>query len=78
MAIIALVFMWPTGIPALLNAVKVDSLHSAGDYAGADQASRRARMWSWWSFGLCAGGTFLWLVMMVLVAAAAGTSTVSV
>lgn len=33
------------GIIALVNAVQVSSFYSAGDYAKAERASRRARLW---------------------------------
>ena len=40
------------GIFATVNASKVDSLWSAGDYAGATEAARKAKTWFWWGFGL--------------------------
>lgn len=40
------------GIFATVNASKVDSLWSSGDYFGATEAARKAKTWFWWGFGL--------------------------
>ena len=34
---------WPIGIPAIINASKVNKLWDSGDYAGAQEASKRAK-----------------------------------
>jgi len=41
----------PFGIPAIIFAAKVDGLVSGGDIAGALEASRKAKTWTWISFG---------------------------
>ena len=41
----------PLGIPAIVFAAKVDGLVARGDHAGAREASERAKMWCWISFG---------------------------
>ncbi|HKT89321.1 MAG TPA: CD225/dispanin family protein [Candidatus Sulfotelmatobacter sp.] len=42
----------PTGIAAIVYAAQVNGKLQAGDFAGAQQASRNAKMWCWISFGL--------------------------
>lgn len=44
----------PFGIASIVFASQVDSKYNAGDYAGAKQASDRAKLWMWLSlaFGL--------------------------
>jgi hypothetical protein len=53
----------PFGIPAIVYAGQVNGKLSAGDVAGAQEASRKAQMWCWISFGLGLVGNvigFLW------------------
>lgn len=62
----------PTGIAAIVFAAQVDSKWTAGDYAGAQNASEKAKLWSWVSFGL--GLTFAVLyVLLVGLGAASGS-----
>ena len=42
----------PFGIVAIIFAAQVNGKLSAGDYAGAMQASKQAKMWCWLSFGI--------------------------
>lgn len=42
----------PTGIPAIIYAAQVNTKLQAGDYAGAQESSKNAKMWCWISFGL--------------------------
>jgi len=42
----------PTGIPAIVYAAQVNGKLQAGDLAGAQAASRNAKIWCWVSFGL--------------------------
>src|SRR5438477_4461981 len=52
-AILATVFCClPTGIPAIVYAAQVNGKLQAGDIAGAQAASKNAKMWCWISFGL--------------------------
>jgi len=52
-AILATVFCClPSGIAAIIYAAQVNGKLQAGDYAGAQEASRNAKMWCWISFGL--------------------------
>lgn len=42
----------PTGIVSIIYAAQVDGKVSAGDFAGARQASDNAKLWAWVSLGL--------------------------
>lgn len=44
-AIAAIVLFWPCGIPALINATKVDRLYNKANYEAALNASRQAGKW---------------------------------
>ena len=58
-SIFAMLFMWPLGIPAILNSAKVLESYVVDDYEGANEASAKADKWSkialitaiaWWVF----------------------------
>lgn len=52
-ALLTLVFCClPLAIPAIVYAVQVSGKMEQGDVEGALRASRRARLWSWISFGV--------------------------
>ena len=61
----------PLGIPAIVFAAQVDGLVARGDMAGAMQASKKARMWTWISFGTGLGLVLLY-VLFIAVAGASG------
>ena len=42
----------PLGIPAIVYAAQVNSKLAAGDVAGAQDSSSKAKMWCWIAFGL--------------------------
>jgi hypothetical protein len=55
----------PFGIPAIIYAGQVNGKLATGDVAGAQEASRKAKMWCWISFGCgilsnVVGGLFYW------------------
>jgi Interferon-induced transmembrane protein/zinc-ribbon domain len=52
----------PAGIPAIVYAAQVNGKLRTGDIAGAQAASRNAKMWCWISLGL---GLVVTLVMVV-------------
>jgi Interferon-induced transmembrane protein/zinc-ribbon domain len=56
----------PAGIPAIVYAAQVNGKLQAGDTAGAQAASKNAKMWCWISFGL---GLAVALIYMLLLAA---------
>jgi hypothetical protein len=60
----------PFGIVSIVYAAQVNSKLAAGDYAGALDASQKAKTWSMWSFiiGLVFGvGYFVLMIMMAAV-----------
>lgn len=66
-AILVTIFCcWPFGIPAIVFAAQVNGKLGAGDVQGAMESSRKAKMWSWISFGcgLAAIAAFLLLGLL--------------
>ena len=61
---------WPFGIPAIVNAAKVDRLWFNGDYAGSIRAAENARMWFWWSFGVGLFAETIVLIYYIIIGAA--------
>ena len=47
------------GIVAIVFSSKVNGALDRGDYAGAQQASRNAKLWAWIATGLCIVGLLL-------------------
>ena len=58
-SILSVLMFWPTGIPAVLNAIKVNSAKGSGDLALAQDASARAKKW-------CKISTIIYGILMVL------------
>ena len=56
----------PLGIVSIIFAAQVNGAYDRGDYAGADKASKQAKMWSWISFGIGAAVVLLWFVIFGL------------
>jgi hypothetical protein len=56
----------PFGIVAIVFAAQVNGKLAAGDYAGAGETSRKAKLWCWVSFGVGLAGIVLWLIVVVL------------
>jgi uncharacterized membrane protein YvbJ len=67
-AVLILCF-WPTGIAAVVNATRVNNRLALGDVAGAQEASRKAKMWCWITFAIA----IVWVVIVVIAVAVAGT-----
>jgi hypothetical protein len=66
-AILATLFCCiPFGIPAIVFAAQVNSRLQAGDLAGAQAASRNAKLWCWISVGVGLGFVALWVILMML------------
>jgi hypothetical protein len=55
----------PFGIVGIIFAAQVDSKYNAGDYAGAQLASGRAKLWSWLAFGVGMLGIVAYAGMMI-------------
>ena len=56
----------PLGIVSIVFAAQVDSKLNAGDYAGAVDASNKAKTWAMWGFGLGLLGIIFYIVVVVL------------
>ena len=61
----------PGGIAAIVYAAQVNGKIAAGDIAGAQDSSKKAKMWSLISAGVGLAGVVLYVIFMVIVAAAA-------
>ena len=59
----------PLGIVAIVYAAQVNTKFSAGDYTGAQEASKKAKMWCWISFGLGIVAGTIWIAVQVFVVA---------
>lgn len=65
-AIISIFCCWPLAIPAIIFAAQVNSKVAAGDVAGAQDSSKKAKMFSFIGIGI---GVAIWLIygiMMIL------------
>ncbi len=56
----------PVGIASIVHAAQVDSKWSAGDYAGAREASEKARKFAILSAGLFVAGIVLFFLLVVV------------
>lgn len=56
----------PLGIVGIVNASKVNSLFSAGDYAGAQKASAEAGKWTKIGAGIGAVGIILYIIVLIM------------
>jgi len=70
-AIVAVFFVWPIAIYAIVKATQVTGLWTSGRYDEARAASSAAQRWGWISIGL---GVIL-AVLLVIGAAAGGSSS---
>ena len=55
---------WPTGIVAIVYATKVGNLLAVGDVYGAKEASHKAKMWCWITFGIAVA---VWIITMIII-----------
>jgi hypothetical protein len=56
----------PFGIVSIVFAAQVNSKWQAGDYDGAMNASKNAKIWSWVSFGIAIVLFFAYMAAMAL------------
>lgn len=71
MAILATLFCClPFGVVGIIFATQVNSKLAAGDFAGAQQASKNAALWSW----LAIGGAVLLVILYVVLFVVLGVS----
>ncbi len=64
---------WPTGIVAVVYASQVGNKLALGDITGAQQSSRKAKTWSWVTFGIGIAGIVIAILATILLAAASVT-----
>ena len=65
-AIISIFCCWPLAIPAIIFATQVNGKVAAGDIAGANDASKKAKMFSFIAIGLGLAGILIYIIMLVL------------
>ena len=65
-AIISIFCCWPLAIPAIIFAAQVNNKAQAGDIAGAQDASKKAKMFSFIAIGLGLLGVLIYVIMLVL------------
>jgi len=56
----------PFGIPAIVYASQVNTKLAANDVVGAQEASKKAKMWSWLSFGGGALAALLYTLLAIV------------
>jgi hypothetical protein len=65
-AIISIFCCWPLAIPAIIFAVQVNNKVQAGDIAGAQEASKKAKMFSFIAIGIGVVLILIYVIMMIL------------
>jgi len=65
-AIISIFCCWPLAIPAIIFATQVNGKVAAGDVAGAQDASKKAKMFSFIAIGIGLLGGVIWLILFAL------------
>ena len=65
-AIISIFCCWPLAIPAIIFAAQVNSKLAAGDTAGAEDSSKKAKMFSFIAIGLGVLCILIYVIMLVL------------
>ena len=65
-AILSILCCWPLAIPAIIFATQVNGKVAAGDVAGAQDASKKAKMFSFIAIGLGVAGILIYVIMLVL------------
>ena len=65
-AIISIFCCWPLAIPAIIFATQVNGKVAAGDVAGAQESSKKAKMFSFIAIGLGLLGILIYIIMLVL------------
>src|SRR5205823_9566843 len=65
-AIISIFCCWPLAIPAIIFAAQVNSKVAAGDVAGAQDSSKKAKMFSFIAIGIGIVIILIYVIMMIL------------
>ena len=66
-AIISIFCCWPLAIPAIIFAAQVNGKVAAGDTPGAQDASKKAKMFSFIAIGLGLVGIVIYVIWIVFV-----------
>ena len=56
----------PFGIPAIVYAAQVNGKLQSGDIAGAQAASKNAKMWCWIAFGVGLGASLIYALIAII------------
>jgi len=64
-AIISIFCCWPLAIPAIIFAAQVNNKVAAGDVAGAQDSSKKAKMFSFIAIGLGVLGILIYVIMIL-------------
>jgi hypothetical protein len=74
-AILTLILcFWPTGIVAVVYASQVGNKLAVGDYNGAVHSSRKAKLWSWITFGIA----IFWIIVAIIIVIIAAAASVTI
>lgn len=73
-AILSIFCCWPLGIVAIIFAAQVNGKVTSGDLAGAAEASKKAKLFSFIAIGV---GLFFWLIIALLNILGIGLSALS-
>ena len=74
-AILTLIFCcWPLSIASIVFAAQVNGKYSAGDLAGAEESSRKAKQFALWS-AISACVIYALIIVLFIVAAVAGSNS---
>jgi hypothetical protein len=60
----------PLGIPAIVFSSQVNSKLVYGDVQGAQDSSKKAKMWCWISFGVGIALAFIWIIFYLFIGTA--------
>jgi hypothetical protein len=64
-AIISIFCCWPLAIPAIIFAAQVNNKVAAGDVAGAQDSSKKAKMFAFIAIGLGVLGILIYVIMIL-------------
>lgn len=60
----------PSGIAAIIFSSQVNTKLAAGDFEGALESSKKAKLWCWVSFGIGGGIALIYLIIIAIYGAA--------